>query len=54
MNAEIKIEEYTDGNGNKKQKNAIDLWRSEKYQSTAKKATKKEPEPIAEDDEILF
>ena len=41
MNAEIKIEEYTDGNGNKKQKNAIDLWRSEKYQSTAKKAPAK-------------
>lgn len=41
MNAEIKIEEYTDGNGNKKQKNAIDLWRSEKYQSTAKKAPTK-------------
>ena len=38
MNAEIKIEEYTDGNGNKKQKNAIDLWRSEKYQATTKKA----------------
>lgn len=54
MNAEIKIEDYIDKNGNKKQKNTIDLWQSEKYQKTGKKATKKESEPIAEDDEIPF
>lgn len=41
MNAEVKIEDYVDKNGNKKQKNTIDLWQSEKYQSTAKKASAK-------------
>lgn len=41
MNAEVKIEDYVDKNGNKKQKNTIDLWQSEKYEATAKKAPKK-------------
>lgn len=49
MNAEIKIEEYVDKNGNKKQKNTIDLWQSEKYQAKAKKATPKKVEVVDED-----
>ena len=53
-NAYVIIEDYTDKNGVTKQKNSIDLWQSEKYQKTGKKAIKKEPEPIAEDDEIPF
>ena len=55
MNAEIKIEEYVDKNGNKKQKNTIDLWQSEKYQSSAKKTTKKveKVEVNVEDDDII-
>lgn len=48
MNAYVKIEDYVDKNGNKKQKNTIDLWQSEKYQSTAKKAPAK---PKVEDTE---
>ena len=51
MNAYVKIEDYVDKNGNKKQKNAIDLWRSEKYQSTVKKAPAK---PKVEDTEDPF
>lgn len=54
MNAEIKIEDYVDRNGNKKQRNVIDLWQSEKMQTKSKKTVKKEPEPIAEEDEIPF
>ena len=55
MNAEIKIEEYTDGNGNKKQKNVIDLWKSEKYQAPAKKApAKPKTETIVDEEEIPF
>lgn len=48
MNAEVKIEDYVDNNGNKKQKNTIDLWQSEKYQTTTKKAPAK---PKVEDTE---
>lgn len=48
LNAEVKIEDYTDNNGNTKQKNIIDIWRSEKYQGTAKKASAK---PKVEDTE---
>lgn len=47
MNAEIKIEDYVDKNGNKKQKNTIDLWQSEKYGKTAKKST---PKKVVEED----
>ena len=54
MNAEIKIEEYVDKNGNKKQKNTIDLWQSEKYQGSAKKTTKKAVENVIDKDEIPF
>lgn len=50
MNAEIKIEDYVDKNGNKKQKNTIDLWQSEKYVSGKKQAPKK----VEEDTEIPF
>ena len=53
MNAEIKIEDYVDKNGNKKQKNTIDLWQSEKYVSGKKQAPKKVEEEINED-EIPF
>lgn len=48
MNAYIKIEEYVDKNGNKKQKNVIDLWQSEKYVSK-KAAAKKVVEETAEE-----
>lgn len=48
MNAYVQIEDYVDKNGSKKQKNIIDLWQSEKYQSTAKKAPAK---PKVEDTE---
>lgn len=41
MNAYVQIEDYVDKNGSKKQKNTIDLWQSEKYQSTTKKAPAK-------------
>jgi len=41
MNAYVKIEDYVDKNGNKKQKNVIDLWQSEKYQAAKKPAPKK-------------
>lgn len=54
MNAEIKIEDYVDKNGNKKQKNTIDLWQSEKYQKTGKKATVKKVEEVIDEDEIPF
>jgi len=37
MNAYVQIEDYVDKNGNKKQKNTINLWQSEKYQAPAKK-----------------
>ena len=40
-NAYVVIEEYTNKNGERKQKNSIDLWQSEKYQTTAKKAPAK-------------
>ena len=51
MNAEIKIEDYVDKNGNKKQKNTIDLWQSEKYVSGKKQAPKKVEE--VEDEDII-
>ena len=57
MNAEIKIEEYVDKNGNKKQKNTIDLWQSEKYQGSAKKIASKpakKAEEVEEEMEIPF
>jgi hypothetical protein len=56
MNAEIKIEDYVDKNGNKKQKNTIDLWQSEKYQKTGKKTTAKKVEVVTDDEssEIPF
>ena len=54
MNAEIKIEDYVDKNGNKKQKNTIDLWQSEKYQAKAKKTAPKKIETVEEDDSIPF
>lgn len=41
MNAEIKIEDYTDKNGTTKQKNTIDLWQSEKYEGKKVKPVKK-------------
>ena len=50
INAEIKMEEYVDKNGNKRQKNTIDLWRSEKYE----KPTKKQETKKVADDEIPF
>lgn len=53
MNAEIKIEDYVDKNGNKKQRNVIDLWQSEKYQPKAKKAAAKKAETV-DDDSIPF
>ena len=54
MNAYVKIEDYVDKNGNKKQKNVIDLWQSEKYQ--AKKATPVKPkeEEKVGDEELPF
>ena len=55
MNAYVKIEDYVDKNGNKKQKNTIDLWQSEKYQGTAKKApVKPQVEEKVGDNEIPF
>ena len=54
MNAEIKIEDYVDKNGNKKQKNTIDLWQSEKYQKVSKKISAKKVEEVEEDMEIPF
>lgn len=54
MNAEIKIEDYVDKNGNKKQKNTIDLWQSEKYQKTGKKTTAKKVEEVEDEDIIPF
>lgn len=54
MNAEIKIEDYADKNGNKKQKNTIDLWQSEKYQKTGKKTTAKKVEEVVDEDNIPF
>ena len=53
MNAEIKIEDYTDKNGATKQKNTIDLWQSEKYVSGKKQAPKK-VEEVVDTDEIPF
>ena len=54
MNAEIKIEDYVDKNGNKKQKNTIDLWQSEKYISGKKQAVKKVETTTIDDEEIPF
>ena len=55
MNAYVKIEDYVDKNGNKKQKNVIDLWQSEKYQAPAKKEpVKPKVEEKVGDDEIPF
>lgn len=54
MNAEIKIEDYVDKNGNKKQKNTIDLWQSEKYAKSTKKAAPKKGEEEINDDDIPF
>ena len=42
MNAEIIIETYTDRSGKEKQKNSIDLWNCEPYDSKAKPKPKKE------------
>ena len=53
MNAEIKIEEYVDKNGNKKQKNTIDLWQSEKYQGSAKKIASKPAKKVEEVEEEM-
>lgn len=44
MNAEIIIETYTDRSGKEKQKNSIDLWNCEPYDSKAKPKPKKEVE----------
>ena len=49
MDAYIKIEDYVDKNGNKKQKNTIDLWQSEKYVSGKKQSSKKVEEVVDED-----